>query len=761
MYIIFIKGHKQGEMMKLTALITFVGIATGSELKGYGGVSLSFNNTDAGYAINVDGQKWFESPSGYSPGGWRLPLILNDKSITYDNGTDTHLGPFNSVAAQHLSKGDSWMLDATIKVYTEQSIISFTSCYPKGARNPQGTWSVNEVISAFPAFSVSDSDKNYLGWAGNQLANTSVSKWSDFFGDQEAGIPVLVHNNKLRSVVISPYDNFLTSVHASRNTSEGIKVFAAGIKGSIGELPTNFCHTTLMLFGNGVNNTMMAFGDQLLQLSGKKRVDAKKDFILSKLGYWTDHGGFYYRQTPGFRNAEDALLAVKADAINRGIPIHYFQWDDWWYSQYMGDSGGLVEWQPEPQIFPSGMTDWLGMPLSLYMAEYSKFNIYVNDYKFYFDNTNHSLPIDKNFYIDLFRNGTKIGMKMFEQDFLSAVNQYTNLTSNDTHTADDWLNAMGDAAKELDITLQYCMMHSIHTLKSSEIHQVTNGRASADAIGVPSRHLVLGMSGMLHYSMGIWPSADNVWTSAVEGNQTRAPPLYTTIIAVLVGGPYGPSDEVGLLNKSVIMQTCRDDGVLLRVDKPITMVESSFILGFKDADPPAVWSAYSEVSGNRWGYIVGLNLNRSYPLRSLDINELNRDGTYRVFDYLSVDGMRQTSLMDQNKPFMIPECPDPKTQPPQLGHGYHIAAPLLEGGWYLLGEVNKIVSASNIRFRSVDSNQTTLTIKVIGVPDELIKIGYVKPSSSSTSFFNCEIPSCSTNDCLLTVECSLLKCTCK
>ena len=36
-------------------------------------------------------------------------------------------------------------------------------------------------------------------------------------------------------------------------------------------------------------------------------------------------------------------------------------------------------------------------------------------------------------------------------------------------------------------------------------------------------------------------------------------------MAVLAGGPYGVADVAGALNKSLLMHSCRDDGVLLYV----------------------------------------------------------------------------------------------------------------------------------------------------------------------------------------------------
>lgn len=67
-------------------------------------------------------------------------------------------------------------------------------------------------------------------------------------------------------------------------------------------------------------------------------------YVLAHLGYWVDNGAAYYRyyqsayaQSNGMEacgkskncTREDALLAVQKDATARGIPLRYYQWDDW------------------------------------------------------------------------------------------------------------------------------------------------------------------------------------------------------------------------------------------------------------------------------------------------------------------------------------------------------------------------------------------------------------------------------------------------
>jgi hypothetical protein len=61
-----------------------------------------------------------------------------------------------------------------------------------------------------------------------------------------------------------------------------------------------------------------------------------------------------------------------------------------------------------------------------------------------------------------------------------------------------------------------------HVLASTLYSQVTNGRATRDNHPNQTQStslnpsnagngLVLGLSGMLHHALGIWPSRDNVW----------------------------------------------------------------------------------------------------------------------------------------------------------------------------------------------------------------------------------------------------------
>ena len=55
------------------------------------------------------------------------------------------------------------------------------------------------------------------------------------------------------------------------------------------------------------------------------------------------------------------------------------------------------------------------------------------------------------------------------------------------------------------------MMDAVTVLSTSTLQAVTNGRATPDNTRVQAGNgEVLGISGLLQYALGIWPSRDNV-----------------------------------------------------------------------------------------------------------------------------------------------------------------------------------------------------------------------------------------------------------
>ena len=275
-------------------------------------------------------------------------------------------------------------------------------------------------------------------------------------------------------------------------------------------------------------------------------------------GFWTDHGGYYHNNTnvSGFASLEDALKAVKKDFAQRAIPVRYFQWDDYWM-QTDGDVPGMLSWETKPNVFPSGFTGWPNSSLSLYAPEYSSSNVWIDAYEWKVDHDfGTAIPLETAFYDDLFRNGTGIGMRMFEQDFLCYLNTDTTVTNSDVGSGNKWFAAMDAAALANGVTMQFSMPNPRHVLASTSMQSLTNVRATSDNTrGSAASVRPMGPNGILFPALGVFASRDNVWTSPSTVNQTGCTDAFCyepgshadNAIAVLSGGPYGEWDGVGVL----------------------------------------------------------------------------------------------------------------------------------------------------------------------------------------------------------------------
>ena len=150
-----------------------------------------------------------------------------------------------------------------------------------------------------------------------------------------------------------------------------------------------------------------------------------------------------------------------------------------------------------------------------------------------------SVCVDPEFFKAIFANGSKAGMVMMEQDYLCSS---TSQTSRDLSVGPEWFAAMDEAAARAQVDMQLCMMNPAHALASTLIHSASNGRGTGDhVVRNAARGLPLGWSGMLLWSVGMWPSRDNIWTNSsvnVTGLNMETDPEGQTAMAVLAGGPY-------------------------------------------------------------------------------------------------------------------------------------------------------------------------------------------------------------------------------
>lgn len=276
-------------------------------------------------------------------------------------------------------------------------------------------------------------------------------------------------------------------------------------------------------------------------------------------------------------------------------------------------------------------------------------------------------------------------------------------------TGPRWFKAL-DAALPLGsgADLQLCMMNPAHALASTTMCSATNGRGTQDhADRSAANGLPLGWSALVLHALGLWPSRDNVWTNSSvdlgvtpESHMTEKMPVLQTAMAVLAGGPYGVADIAGALNKSLVMRSCRTDGVLLRPSWPATAIDASFRVTFDSLDPLYLWAAHSYTCGLTFVYLLSINLDTPLRVKLADLVPMGGVTSYVVAEAWHGIGRGAVARKVLGDSLTLP--PTPQTELYVAGHSLWFVAPVLAGGWAYLGEADKIIKASHRRVTGID-----------------------------------------------------------
>jgi len=316
--------------------------------------------------------------------------------------------------------------------------------------------------------------------------------------------------------------------------------------------------------------------------------------------------------------------------------------------------------------------------------------------------------------------------------------------------------AMNNGAERVGVTIQLCMPLSLHLLQSTEMSAVTQSRASND-YQPGNDQWRIGTTSILHWSIGIVPFKDNFFSNS--DNQKGCNPHYLkgciepnaeleALVATLSAGPVGPSDSIGMINISRVMQTCRDDGMLLKPDRPAFTVElvfqNQFIRNTSWIDDLTHTFSYHETAGYSWHYILAANLSTDYTIFPHDIGFQSGEGLAYDYhqlleQYNATGSIKQVrfSQFDADHPLSLASSISYLHNPP-VHFQYQVIAPTFTNNWTLLGEVGKFVTASAQRFKEVSINNQNIELNLIGNPNEIVNIALVT-NGMSPFVFTCQL----------------------
>ena len=400
----------------------------------------------------------------------------------------------------------------------------------------------------------------------------------------------------------------------------------------------------------------------------------------------------------------------------------------------------------------------------------------------------YSLPspnASEAFYSARFEQGRAFGMAGFEHDFVGQDSLDFGWTSQ-LGAGSAWIQGMGRAAARARVPMQLCLATASDMLESLTMPWVTNARASGD-YAFCADSWDIGMAGLLLWAVGVRPFKDVFWTTARQpgspyDNTTLFPSMYAkcrdahgthaqpnvhldALISAFSTGPVGIGDGDGYTDAPLVLRTCRADGVLLPPSKPLSPLDRTWwppadgTSGSVTVDLRWLLGSYSRVNASLWQYVVAIDAPCA-TTRAIDVRtELYWPPADVAMD-TNIDGgapsaaaahavLQWGARCAHDEPAYTPgscvaridaaspslhACTTPGGKFPNGTHSWSLTtlAPILPGGWALLGEADKFVRVSSKRFTAIDGAQpASLHVTIEGMVGETVQLVVVTPPPSA------------------------------
>ena len=517
--------------------------------------------------------------------------------------------------------------------------------------------------------------------------------------------PLVLYDDQGKTLVVSPFNHFLTSPLRTIETPSGIGV-ARGLHGSVDLLPRGTNIRTALVFGSGVVETMIKWGDWLLKLGGKRRDPPLDNPLLGSVGFWNCFGGYY---TELFRQADEKVLMELAEYFQEeAIPVGYFGLDLWYN---YGQVGFARNYSPDARKYPRGLTPIhreTGLPYLLHMSAFESPNDYVGRYEFAVDQS-ASYPMQREFYERLARDFKEQGAFGIWPDFLRTQMQNSRSLRESIGNADRWFDGFAQAFGDQEMVMMMCMPTIGHYLASTKHQNIIAVRTHSDflnhqkkqveqlqATGQVRNILPLQQSirhnvllSLLAHCLGLSPSFDVFLTNRAHPEGFDEPDAaHEALLRAMSAGVVAIGDKVGFVDKEIVRKLCFPDGRTSRPDHPPLPVVSTL-----QSEVLAFYTT-ATVGTLRWVYLALFNVGEGEAHYKLDLHELSIGQDAVVFDYFTANVLHTSTLEGDLGP----------------AHGhYYVIVPQVSG-FHFLGFPDKYITVSTRQVASIQGSGGEVTV---------------------------------------------------
>lgn len=671
------------------------------------------------------GHKWFRSaslqlyhtsdprlnvspPASTSAGEGKLVLTNSQTG----SGND-RFGEYDSIQLDWSVPALKLRLTTVFTLYRDRPFLTFTQRLPDGfAHYASGDWTVPSV--AFPHFLAPNwgTPQNLTSWTSGGMWNHRLA-YGDAYSLQGTVEPLVVSDPGYRTVILSPFDHYLVSTQQSKPigmidaVSKGS--ISCGIEGLVEAIPPGFEHRTIMVAGQGIHDTFIAWGKALLERGGKQMPSKYQDDTLKYLVYMDDAGAYYYEHDfheDGYKTYADVILAIEKEAKEHDLRIGaYHILDD---RQQRDRDEGLFE--PRRDLFPEGLAAFqkqLAKPLQLYMMWIKPGGPYRSKYAFFATDPGE-IPMSMGdvfytpqYWADTANKLASWGTILLQHDFLSDYEGNVAMMSG-LDKMDVYFRNMATALQKKGIDMQYCMALPRNILQSTENPIMVSLQATDDhhvPMAEPKKepanpdnhdpyfwkHVIF--TSAFYGAVGIWPSRDNI--------QTVADPnaFEDVLVANLLAGSIQLGHRLGECNFNLLKKTYREaDGLILKPDRPITPIDRCY------KESCSVGYTASSHGARTWYYV--LSLPAAGYTRYFSPSDVGANANMAVYDWDNgvVSIKSPESIIDLQR---------------EAKHQYFVVAPVFHNGMAVIGDTSKFITMADGRVEAVDARGKSLHVSVV------------------------------------------------
>jgi hypothetical protein len=635
--------------------------------------------------------------------GWKLSGSLKQAVTTpvTTSGTDG-LGAYTSVSFRWDQDGP---LSAEIRTYANRSTVVFRQMIESARPKPP---------MPFPTLTP-PAKMHPFGYRTGTFAPPS-------FKGGDGPSPWLLFDDQNRAMILSAGDHFMVAglkMDADKNLFSTFSI-------KLENLPANYSHQTVLTEGDSIHQAWDRWGHVMTALTGKVRPANDSTPELSKLGYWTDNGSFYYYHYNPARGYDGTLLDVAAAYKKLSIPLAYVQLDSWWYIKTTTNAdgkkggkiknsklpagtwncyGGLTEYVAHPFVFPEGLPAFdkeLGLPLITHNRWIDVDSPYRKRYRI-----SGVAAIDPKWWDDITGYLKSANVIVYEQDWLDQIYENSPEFRSTTTAGDAFMDNMARATRERGMSMQYCMELPEHYLQGSKYDNLTSVRVAGDRFERGKWTDALYVSHMAS-ALGEWP-----WVDTFRSAETA-----NLILATLTAGPVGFGDDMDKIDAKNIATCILPDGVIVKPDTSIVPLDRTYLADATDHKSPMIAAAYTDHGPHRTAYVFAYPRNADQMQIQFKPADLGIASDIYVFEpatghgeVVPAGGAFTATFADASY---------------KKAWSYFVVAPIAPSGIALTGDSGKITTAGRRRISAIEdkSDSESVTVKFAAAEKSITLTGY-------------------------------------